>query len=114
MKPLIIGTLSVLALMTGVFPVLARDFNSANAPVRQTNSINVTPFNLVHLGYQGYFEEQGIPSGGVFLSAVRQEAIAPRELVASAIRTGRLSPDYLNNEAYLEDVAAILLTLRRQ
>ena len=62
-------------------------------------------------GYQGSFSSQGIPSNGAFLSAVSRGKITAKDLVESAIASGRLSPETINNRTYLNNVKVQLNNL---
>lgn len=106
MKRLFIATLSTLVLAAAA-PSYAQEISAAN---QNTNpdSVQITPFNLVYHGYQGYFLEQGIPSNGAFSSAVDAREIKAIDLVKSAIAHGRLSQDTLNNTEYIEAVQSQL------
>nr|RMF21435.1 MAG: hypothetical protein D6756_12500 [Cyanobacteria bacterium J083] len=103
MKRLFIGSISALALSLISLPSLAGDVAATS---QYSGKIyEVTPFNLVTHGYQGYFKEQGIPSNGAFLTAVRWGKIDEIDLIESAIAKGRLSPETINDEGYRRAVA---------
>ncbi len=73
----------------------------------------MSPVNLVKLGYQGYFQEQGIPSASSFLIKANSGRISAEDLVRSAIDRGRLSPEKLNDEGYLNIVQIELDSLNQ-
>ena len=50
----------------------------------------------------------GIPSYSAFLSAIRSNRIEAQDLVQSAITSGRLSEDTLNDTEYLNSVDVLL------
>ncbi len=56
------------------------------------------------MGYQGYFQEQGIDSNEHFRFAVKTGKVDAEALVQSAVDKGRLSNESLDDEAYLNDV----------
>lgn len=92
MKRLLMGGLSVLLLSAmAVCPARAREHD-----VYRTE-----PFNLVFLGYQGFFERQGIPSNGAFLEAIRSHRVTAEDLVRGAIAQGKLPQETLEDEGYL-------------
>lgn len=99
MKRFLLGVLSVFFLSTLSIPSIRAETNSGE------NVNRLEPFYLVHLGYQGYFEKQGIPSHGAFLVAIKSRKVTPITLVQSAITRGRLSPETLNDQVYLTHVA---------
>jgi hypothetical protein len=106
MKRLLIAALSTLTLAAAV-PAFAQDMTAYN-PNMHGNQTEVTPFNLVYLGYQGYFVEQEIPSNGAFDSAVNANEIKAKDLVKGAIARGRLSPEKLKDSSYLHAVQSQL------
>ncbi len=61
--------------------------------------------------YQGRFIDQGIPSSGRFISAVRSKKIHAKDLVQTAISAGRLSEATLNDKTYLHHVKSIMNNL---
>ena len=64
----------------------------------------LSPVNLVQISYQGFLESQGIPSGSAFIVSVNRGDITAETLIQSAIDKGRLSPQTLNDEGYLNVV----------
>jgi hypothetical protein len=68
------------------------------------NMSQTSPVNLVGIGYQGFLVDQGIPSGAKFISDVENGDLSAEMLVQSAIEKGRLSPDKLNDQNYLNAV----------
>jgi hypothetical protein len=73
-------------------------------PMLYRNIVEVTPFNLVDRGYQGYFSDLSIPSNGDFLRAIRFRKIIAKDLVKAAIKKGRLNVDRINDESYIKRV----------
>lgn len=102
MKRLLIASLSTLVLAIAA-PAYSQEISPANQNLHP-NVIEITPFNLVYHGYQGYFEGQGIPSSGAFVAAVRSRKILATDLVKVAIEEGRLSLETLNDQSYLDAV----------
>jgi hypothetical protein len=101
-----------LALILGSTPAWAGEMAAVNQNLHR-NIVEVTPFNLVEHGYQGYFKEQGIPSYAAFLTAIRSRKVRAEDLVKSAIARGRLSPETLNDRSYLDAVRLQIDNLER-
>ena len=112
MKGLVLGSLGTLLIATATTPVLASEI-AANSTTSRNNIVKVQPFNLVYLGYQGYFAEQGIPSNAGFITGVKTKRITAKDLVASAIERGRLSPETINDSSYIAYVKTELSKLDR-
>ncbi len=101
MQRLLIASLSTLVLATAAPSYgneIAIDSSNSNA-----NLVEINPFNLVQRGYQGSFKTE-IPSNAAFLAAVNSGKIKARDLVETAIASGRLSQDKLNDTSYLRAV----------
>ena len=101
-RSLIVG-LSALTLSLVSAPAFASEF-AAVSQNSTGNIVEITPFNLVRRSYQGYFADQGIPSNGAFLGAVRTGKVTAQDLVEKAIAQGRLAPETINDRAYLNSV----------
>ncbi|GAB4229387.1 MAG: hypothetical protein Kow0049_10830 [Stanieria sp.] len=101
MQRLLIASLSTLVLAINV-PTYANEV-AANSSNANPNVVEITPFNLVHRGYQGSLPGK-IPSNGAFYTAVNSGKIKAVDLVQSAIAFGRLSQDKLNDKSYLRAV----------
>ena len=110
MKSIVLGTLGTLFIATATTPALAEKV-AVNSTTSRNNITAVQPFNLVFLGYQGYFAEQGIPSNGAFTSGVKTGKITAQDLVESAIARGRLAPETLNDSSYLANVESQLFNI---
>jgi hypothetical protein len=92
MKRILLSSLSILVL------------SSAIAPIAEAQSKQTSLFNIVHLARKGFFQEQNIPSHGTFCSAVASKRVEAKDVVKAAIATNRLSPENLNDDAYLKRV----------
>ena len=103
MKSLLMSTLLTLGLATSV---VAQDL--AVGSYRRTVINEITPFDLVSNTYQGYLEDQGIPSASSFVHAVRTNKVEAEDLVRAAIAKGRLSEDTINDEAYISYVDLLM------
>lgn len=118
--------LSVFALSSIAAPTFAGEMNNnrQTTPTTETTDDNnsfgsqstptedeLEPVTLVQLAYQGYFEDQGIPSHAAFKSAIANGDIDAETLVRSAISKGRLSSDSMNDEGYLNIVRTQLENL---
>jgi hypothetical protein len=64
----------------------------------------VTPFNLVFLAFQGFFETQGIPSSMGLVSAYRNNQVTASDLIKIAISMNRLPQSTLTDRGYLNAV----------
>lgn len=117
MKRVFLGSLAAILLSAGMAPVATAQtltavdssFPSAAESVR----MDVTPFNLVFLAYQGFFEEEGIPMASGLIDWYDSGRITSRDLVQVAIGMNRLSSETLNDEGYLRAVDYQLNTLTR-
>jgi hypothetical protein len=103
MKRLILSGLSVLLATALYTPVAKAEFT--------VEPYMVQPVNLVFLGYQGYFEQEGIPSNGRFIEAIHSGKVNSTTLVESAIKQGRLPEDTINNKTYLNNVQMALISI---
>jgi hypothetical protein len=101
MKNILITSLFTLILATS--PAYSQSIE-IEADRNNRNIVEVTPFNLVYHGYQGYFSELGIPSNGAFLQAIKFGKITAKDLVKAAIEKGRLNVDRINDESYIRRV----------
>ena len=107
MKRFILAGLSVVLLSAATAPTVKAETMAVNSNMRDriaSSSYMLQPFNLVGLAYQGYFQEQGIPSYGAFLAAYHGGSINARDLVQSAIKNNRLPASALQDEDYLNAV----------
>lgn len=100
--------ITTIAILIGTEATLAADDTSTN------KSNQLTPINLVFHGYQGYFLDQGIPSGATFVSAVHFGTIDAEQLVKSAVEKGRLAPETINDESFLRKVQSSLTLIERR
>jgi hypothetical protein len=111
MKRLLVASLSTLVLAIAA-PAYSQEVSAVNQNLNR-NVIEITPFNLVYHGYQGYFKQQGIPSSGAFVAAVRSGKIHASDLVKVAIQQRRLLPETANDQSYLHAVKVQLDDLNR-
>jgi hypothetical protein len=111
MKRFLIASLSTLVLAAAA-PAHSEEV-AVTSQTMNRNLVEITPFNLVQHGYQGYFKEQGIPSNGAFDTAVNAGEIKAIDLVKSGIARGRLSQETLNDKGYLHAVQTQLDNLNR-
>ena len=111
MKRFLIASLSTLVLAAAT-PAYSGEMTAVNQNMTQ-NIVEIAPFNLVEHGYQGYFKEQGIPSGSAFVIAIKTGKISAEDLVKSGIARGRLTPETLNNQSYLHSVQTQLQNFTR-
>lgn len=76
----------------------------AIAPAVKAETVEVTPFQLVSLAQDGYFQDQGIPHGGTLITEMQTGQITSTELVRAAIDDGRLTANTLQDRSYLDAV----------
>ena len=110
MKRTLLVSLYALTLSLIAAPAFAKEI-AAVSKVNPSNIVEITPFNLVTRSYQGYFADQGIPSNGAFNRAVRTGKVTAVDLVEKAIAQDRLSPETINDRAYISSVESHLNTL---
>ncbi|MUG97676.1 hypothetical protein F7734_37355 [Scytonema sp. UIC 10036] len=115
MKSIILGSLSLLLLSTTVAPIVKAENRAANTNVLSGTSPSATqiePFNLVHLAYQGYLKDQGIPGYGALIMAYQVKQVSAEDIVRSAVKSNMLSPQVINDRAYNNAVNLQLENLR--
>lgn len=103
MKNYLILALSTLTLSVIASPTLARDVTGFNYNYH-SKTMEITPFNLVSRGYQGYFANHGVEGNAGFTRAIRTGKVTAKDLVKLGINQGRLAPSTINDQAYLNDV----------
>lgn len=92
-------------ILSGLSILLASAFYSPSAKAEFTESpYMVQPVNLVYLGYQGYFDKEGIPSNARFIDGIQSGKVTAMKLVESAIQENRLPAATLNDTGYLNHV----------
>ncbi len=111
LERLILSALSAIVLFGMNTPSVSAEVTAANQSMHTNKMTNIQPIPLVQLAYQGYFQDQGIPSNGAFISAVQSGRVDAKELIESAVERGRLSTDTLNNQGYLNIVNVALQDL---
>ncbi|MEH2393478.1 MAG: hypothetical protein V7K21_18080 [Nostoc sp.] len=80
----------------------------------RTNLLNASylkPFNTTFLAYQGYFKEQGIPSGGALVSEFQIGKVTAKDVVQAAVKANKLPAQVLNDKSYLNAVESQLTSL---
>ncbi len=110
MKRSLLVSLSALTFSLVTAPAFANDLAAVNQN-SLGNIPEITPFDLVTRSYQGSFTDQGIPSNGALIAAVHTGRVTAKDLVETAIASGRLSPETINNQAYLNNVNSQLSSL---
>ncbi len=88
--------------MDVAFPMMAKKYG-----------MDVTPFNLVFLAFQGFFVGEGIPSDQTLGEAYRDGKIEPESLVKAAIKMNRLPANAIQDKNYLDKVKSQLDLLTR-
>ncbi|MBV9386558.1 MAG: hypothetical protein JOZ78_09045 [Chroococcidiopsidaceae cyanobacterium CP_BM_ER_R8_30] len=114
MKSLLIGSLSVLLLTAVAVPVANGQPVTLNSATTSSFSRQyLTPFKLVHLAYQGYFKDQGIPGYSALVMAHEDGKVSAEDLVVSAVKANRLSAQLLRDQEYFSAVDTELWELKR-
>ena len=111
MKTALLMSLSALTLSLVATPTIAKEVSQSNPASTSRSIVEITPFDLVYNGYQGYFIDQGIPSYAVFTSAINTGKVNAEDLVEKAIAKGRLAPETIDDQGYLNSVKGLLDTL---
>ncbi|XWK91692.1 MAG: hypothetical protein U7127_30705 (plasmid) [Phormidium sp.] len=114
MKHLIIGSLSLVFLSSLSVPVAQAQTQAINLETYRITGnpvYQITPFELVSMAEQGYFQEQGIPGYLELVSAHRMGKLRAEQLVEAAIRANKLSPQIASDKGYLSAVEAHLQRL---
>ncbi|MBW4517739.1 MAG: hypothetical protein KME11_21250 [Timaviella obliquedivisa GSE-PSE-MK23-08B] len=114
MKRFILGTVSTVLLSTTIAPMVQAQVTPEAMPAdAETLGMAVTPFNLVYLAYQGFFESEGIPKFNGLATGYRQGDVTAESLVKVAVSMRRLAPDTVNDRSYLAAVEHQLNSLTR-
>lgn len=62
------------------------------------------PFNLAYLAYQGFLEDQGIPSNGALIEAIASGRITAQDIIQSAVKANRLPEQILSDRGYRQNL----------
>jgi hypothetical protein len=106
-----ISALSIAAifpLVTGL-PVFAQTATAGDKLELTSNKQNArepqtSAFALVEEAYQGSFKDQGVSGFEMLIQEYEEGETTAKDVVQAGIDAGKLSPDTLNNESYLEAV----------
>jgi hypothetical protein len=105
MKRTILASLPILLLATtAALPAQAQVSAAAPPANAETVGMAVTPFNLVFLAYQGFFESEGIPKFSSLTQGFDDGSITPESLIQVAVKMQRLTPDTLSDRSYIASV----------
>lgn len=114
MKRILLSSLSILLLSGAMAPAAQAQITPATPPANAaTLGMAVTPFNLVFLAYQGFFESEGISKFNGLVTDHQSGRVSAEDLVQVAIAMRRLSPDTINDRRYLRSVERHLDSLHR-
>jgi hypothetical protein len=115
MKRLLFDSLLIVSLLVLIVPPAKAQFRSSSdtstaaEPIAESTATPaVSPFRLVDLARNGYFEAYGIPSHAALVSAVQTGRVTAEDLVESAITDRRLTADKLDDRRYLRSVDRFL------
>lgn len=109
MKRSSIIALSIMLTLGSASSLMAKEVTINTEEARKI--VEISPYDLVTASYQGRFVDDGIPSGGRFIGAVRANKIKAEDLVETAIARRRLSQNALEDRSYLRNVRSILNNL---
>ena len=87
------------------------DLSSKTLRTNSSNASYLKPFNTTFLAYQGYFKEQGIPSGGALVFECQTGKVTAKDVVQAAIKANKLPAQVLNDQSYLNAVESQLTSL---
>ena len=87
---------------------------SANPITVARRSLEITPYDLVSSGYQGYYESQGIPSAQAFLIGAQTGKVTATNLIEAGIAMGRLAENKLDDQSFVRAVQNILARVSNQ
>ncbi len=106
MKRILLSSLPALLLAITAMPFGAQAQVSVATPPANAETLGmaVTPFNLVSLAYQGFFESEGVPKFSSLLEGYRQGTVTAESLIQVAIKMKRLTPQTLNDRNYIASV----------
>lgn len=76
------------------------------------SSYQATPFELSHLAYRGYFEDQGIRGYSTFIQDVGNGNVDAADIVAAGVESGMLAPSVMEDEGYENSLRFMLQRLR--
>jgi hypothetical protein len=101
MRRFISVLITTLLISAPLLPVAAQ----SQTTVLTTNSKNSvanqpSPFDLAYLAYQGYLEDQGIPSSSALLNAISSKTITATDVMQAAVKANRLSEQMLSDQGY--------------
>ena len=114
MKFFILSSLSVLLISAATAPTVKAEIAAVTNTANNAATISqLKPFNLVHMAYQGYFRDQGIPGYSAFLAAYEAGRVSAEELVQSAVKKNKLSPETASDRGYLRAVKSYIESLRK-
>lgn len=112
MKRFSLITLSAIATLGWASPSFAQSQVTINTQ-NPRPIVEITPYDLVTASYQGRFLAQGIPAASRFTTAVRNNKITSKDLVKTAIATGRLPETTINDQSYLRQVSNMIDNFHR-
>lgn len=113
MKRTLLASLSVLMLSALVSPAvnatpqIEQNLSKQSIETSNTNSY-LSPNSLVSSAYRGEFRDRGIPG----YARLQSSRVTAESLVKAAIEAGRLSPEVLEDEGYLNVVEIKLMGLK--
>lgn len=104
MKKLGFYSLLALSILTAA-PAAASSVRVYVTPTYSYRNVTATtPFDLVYLGYRGYFRGCGVPSYSAFVTAVKYQRLSAAHIVKCGVASKKLPPHALNDSRYINAV----------
>ncbi|AFY33543.1 hypothetical protein [Calothrix sp. PCC 7507] len=86
----------------------------AAAQTGTNNTSNyLKPFNVAFLAYQGYLQDQGIPSASALVFEYQKGSLTANDVVQAAVKANKLPAEVLNDQDYLSAVESQLTSFSR-
>lgn len=118
MRRSISALITTLLLSAAILPAAAQPqttlptVSSNPSMANQTSANQLSPFNLAYLAYQGYLEDQGIPSSSALLNAIAFKTITAQDVIQAAVKANRLPEQMLSDRGYRHNLDEQLDGLR--
>jgi hypothetical protein len=107
MKGFIVSALSLLLVASAAPATRANDTAYNPATSGKTPSYlktATTPFDLVNLAYQGYFEKEGIPGYSDLIVSYSSKQVTAEDIIRGAVKAKRLPSQVLSDRGYINAV----------
>jgi hypothetical protein len=110
MKCKILSSTSVLALCFSIAPIAQAQTPSPTKPVAiilpniTSKAVEANAFDLTSLARNGYLQGQGIPSDRQLSWEFETGRITAEDIVKAGVQANRVSPEALNDQAYIRAI----------